>query len=276
MKNQKKLSQQDIQKFRKTVYHHWDNYGRDLPWRRTDTPYNIIVSEIMLQQTQVARVIAKYEEFITTFPDIESLARAPLQQILTIWHGLGYNRRALSLQKMAEEVLKIHNGRIPNNVSLLKTLPGIGNATAHAVCAFAFNQPVIFIETNIRTVFIHHFLSTKDEVKDSDIRPLVTQTLDSKNPRRWYNALMDYGAALKKEHLNPGRKSAHYKRQAPFEGSARQVRGAILSTLVEATTISLDELCAALPFGDDRIKRAVLQLEREKLIVVKNGVISIA
>jgi A/G-specific adenine glycosylase len=161
-------------------------------------------------------------------------------------------------------------------VSLLKTLQGIGNATAHAICAFAFNQPVIFIETNIRTVFIHHFLSTEDEVKDSDIGPLVTQTLDSKNPRRWYNALMDYGTALKKHHPNPGRKSAHYKRQSPFEGSLRQVRGAILSTLVETTSLSLDELSAALPFDDDRIQLAVSQLEREKLIVVKNGSVSVA
>jgi A/G-specific adenine glycosylase len=275
MKSQKTLSQQDITKFRKTVYHHWEYYGRDLPWRKTDNPYNIIVSEIMLQQTQVARVIAKYEEFITTFPDIESLAQAPLQQVLTVWHGLGYNRRALSLRKMAEEIVTLHDGRIPNNVTLLKTLPGIGNATAHAVCAFAFNQPVIFIETNIRTVFIHHFFSTKGAVNDSDIRPLITQTLDSRNPRRWYNALMDYGTALKKEHRNPGRKSAHYKRQSPFEGSARQVRGAILSTLVERLSISMDEL-AALPFDDDRIQLAVFQLEREKLIVVKNGVLSIA
>jgi A/G-specific adenine glycosylase len=275
MKSQKTLSQQDITKFRKTVYHHWEYYGRDLPWRKTDNPYNIIVSEIMLQQTQVARVIAKYEEFITTFPDIESLAQASLQQVLTVWHGLGYNRRALSLRKMAEEIVTLHDGRIPNNVTLLKTLPGIGNATAHAVCAFAFNQPVIFIETNIRTVFIHHFFGTKGAVNDSDIRPLITQTLDSRNPRRWYNALMDYGTALKKEHRNPGRKSAHYKRQSPFEGSARQVRGAILSTLVERLSISMDEL-AALPFDDDRIQLAVFQLEREKLIVIKNGVLSIA
>ncbi|MBW2637775.1 MAG: A/G-specific adenine glycosylase [Deltaproteobacteria bacterium] len=276
MKSHETLSREDITKFRKIVYRHWKNYGRDLPWRKTDNPYKIIVSEIMLQQTQVTRVVTKYEEFITTFPDIESLARAPLHRVLSVWHGLGYNRRALSLKKMAEEVVTVHHGRLPNNVSLLKTLPGIDNATAHAVCAFAFNQPVIFIETNIRTVLIHYFFSTKDAVTDGDIRPLVTQTLDSKNPRRWYNALMDYGAALKKEHRNPGRKSAHYKRQSPFEGSARQVRGAILSTLIERTSISLEELSATLPYDDDRIQMALTQLEREKLIVVKNGAVSVA
>jgi len=276
MKSHETLSQRDITKFRKTVYKNWENYGRDLPWRKTDNPYNIIVSEVMLQQTQAARVVSKYEKFITTFPDIESLAQAPLHEVLSVWRGLGYNRRALSLKRMAEKVVTLHDGRIPNNVTLLKTLPGIGNATAHAVCAFAFNQPVIFIETNIRTVFIHHFFSTKDKVKDNEIRPLVTQTLDSKNPRQWYNALMDYGATLKKDHPNPGRKSSHHKKQSPFEGSRRQVRGAVLGTLVETTSISLDALFTALPFDDSRIQLAVFQLEREKLIVVKNGSVSIA
>ncbi len=276
MKNQTALSERDIAKFRKTVYRHWKKYGRDLPWRRTDNPYKIVVSEIMLQQTQVARVVTKYEEFITAFPDIESLAEAPLHAVLTVWQGLGYNRRALSLKKMAEAIVSLHDGKIPTDVSRLTTLPGIGRATAHAICAFAFNQPVIFIETNIRTAFIHHFFSTKEEVKDREITPLVVQTIDRENPRRWYNALMDYGAALKKEYPNPGRKSAHYKRQSPFEGSRRQVRGAILSTLVETISISRDELAAALPFDEELIHSVLSQLEREGLIVVKNGVVTVA
>ncbi len=276
MKNQRALFERDIAKFRKTVYRHWKKYGRDLPWRRTDNPYKIVVSEIMLQQTQVARVVTKYEEFITAFPDIESLAEAPLHAVLTVWQGLGYNRRALSLKKMAEAIVSLHDGKIPTDVSRLTTLPGIGRATAHAICAFAFNQPVIFIETNIRTAFIHHFFSTKEEVKDREITPLVVQTIDRENPRRWYNALMDYGAALKKEYPNPGRKSAHYKRQSPFEGSRRQVRGAILSTLVETISISRDELAAALPFDEELIHSVLSQLEREGLIVVKNGVVTVA
>ncbi len=276
MKNQTALSERDIAKFRKTVYRHWKKYGRDLPWRRTDNPYKIVVSEIMLQQTQVARVVTKYEEFITAFPDIESLAEAPLHAVLTVWQGLGYNRRALSLKKMAEAIVSLHDGKIPTDVSRLTTLPGIGRATAHAICAFAFNQPVIFIETNIRTAFIHHFFSTKEEVKDREITPLVVQTIDRENPRRWYNALMDYGAALKKEYPNPGRKSAHYKRQSPFEGSRRQVRGAILSTLVETISISRDELAAALPFDEELIHSVLSQLEREGLIVVKNGMVTVA
>ncbi len=276
MKNQTALSERDIAKFRKTVYRHWKKYGRDLPWRRTDNPYKIVVSEIMLQQTQVARVVTKYEEFITAFPDIESLAEAPLHAVLTVWQGLGYNRRALSLKKMAEAIVSLHDGKIPTDVSRLTTLPGIGRATAHAICAFAFNQPVIFIETNIRTAFIHHFFSTKEEVKDREITPLVAQTIDRENPRRWYNALMDYGAALKKAYPNPGRKSAHYKRQSPFEGSRRQVRGAILSTLVETISISRDELAAALPFDEELIHSVLSQLEREGLIVVQNGVVTVA
>jgi A/G-specific adenine glycosylase len=276
MKNRTTLSESDIARFRKTVYHHWKHNRRDLPWRRTDNPYHIIVSEIMLQQTQVGRVVTKYEEFITTFPDITSLAEAPLHTVLSVWQGLGYNRRALSLKKMAEAIVNLHDGKIPTDVKRLITLPGIGSATAHAICAFAFNQPVIFIETNIRTVFIHHFFSMEVEVKDSEIMPLVSQSIDRRNPRRWYNALMDYGASLKKGYPNPGRKSAHYKRQSPFKGSRRQVRGAVLSTLVETISISLDELCAVLPFDEDTIHLVLSQLEREELIVVRNGVVTIS
>jgi A/G-specific adenine glycosylase len=275
MKDYRKYTTREITKFQRIVYDYYQNFGRDLPWRGTDNPYEILVSEIMLQQTQVSRVVHKYVEFIKTFPDIESLAEAPLRDVLKVWQGLGYNRRALSLKRLAEIVNATYGGYVPSHVSLLMQLPGIGNATANAVCAFAFNQPVVFIETNVRTVFIYHFFSTKDTVKDSEIRPLVERTLDYDNPKHWYNALMDYGVALKKYCFNPGRKSAHHKEQSPFEGSARQVRGAILRALVTKPRQTVNELIKAVRFDPDVVKKNIQSLEREGLVVNKGRYISI-
>jgi len=275
MKDDRKYTTREITKFQRIVYDYYQNFGRDLPWRSTNNPYEILVSEIMLQQTQVSRVVQKYVEFIHTFPTIESLAEATLHDVLTVWQGLGYNRRALSLKRLAEIVNATYGGYVPSHVSLLMQLPGIGNATANAVCAFAFNQPVVFIETNVRTVFIYHFFSTKDTVKDSEIRPLVERTLDYDNPKHWYNALMDYGVALKKYCSNPGRKSAHHKEQSPFEGSARQVRGAILRALVTKPRQTFNELTQAVGFDPDVIKKNIQSLEKEGLVVNKGRYISI-
>ena len=275
MRNYRKYTTREITTFRRIVYDYYRNFGRDLPWRSTDNPYEVLVSEVMLQQTQVSRVIERYGEFIKTFPDIASLAKARLHDVLTVWQGLGYNRRALSLKRLAEIVNATYGGCIPADVASLIQLPGIGNATANAVCAFAFNQPVVLIETNVRTVYIYYFFSTINTVKDSDIRPLVEKTLDYDNPRRWYNALMDYGVALKKYCPNPGRKSAHYKVQSPFKGSARQVRGAILRVLVTNSGQTFNELIRVIGFDPDVIKKNIQALEKEGLVINKGKYISI-
>ncbi len=276
MRDQIVLSAQQIREFRERVYDYYRSHGRELPWRNTDDPYRILVSEIMLQQTQVGRVIAKYERFIRTFPDIESVACAPLRDILTLWQGLGYNRRALALKRAAQIVVAHNGGRIPSSIESLRALPGIGGVTAHAIRVFAFNEPTIFIETNIRTVFINHFFGNSTDVEDGEILPLVAQTLDPGNPRIWYYALMDYGVALKKRHGNPSRRSAHYRRQSPFEGSNRQIRGMILQALLRTAGLSEDMLVERVPFGAEAVKRCLKQLEREGLILETGGHISIA
>jgi A/G-specific adenine glycosylase len=266
MRGQIVLSPEQIREFREEVYGYYRSYGRDLPWRNTGDPYRILVSEIMLQQTQVARVIAKYERFIRAFPDIESVACAPLRDILTLWQGLGYNRRALALKRAAQVVVAHYGGRIPSSIESLEALPGIGGVTAHAICVFAFSQPTVFVETNIRTVFIHHFFENGSDVKDKEILPLVAQTLDPENPRIWYYALMDYGVALKKRHGNPSRRSAHHQRQSPFEGSTRQIRDMILQALLKTAGLSEDILVKGFPFGAEAVRRSLKQLEREQLI----------
>lgn len=226
-------TKQQLIRFSEKIKTFYRTHGRDLPWRHTNNPYHILVSEIMLQQTQVERVIDKYTLFIQTFPTIQSLAQAPLELLLKTWQGLGYNRRALLLQKCARKIVHERCGVLPDSPDQLILLPGIGKATAASICAFAFDKPVIFIETNIRAVFIHEFFPEQSNVSDEQLLPLIEKTLDKKQPLRWYSALMDYGTHLKKTYPNPSRKSAHHARQSPFEGSDRQIRGNILRLLLE-------------------------------------------
>jgi A/G-specific adenine glycosylase len=217
--------------FRKKLYDYFARHGRDLPWRHTITPYRIVVSEIMLQQTQVDRVITRFEAFVSAFPTFKALDAASLADVYAVWQGLGYNRRALALKRIAALVVHEYNNTVPQSVDILATFPGIGRATASSICAFAFDMPAVFVETNIRSIFIHEFYNNREQVPDTDIIHLVGQTIDTRHPRRWYSALMDYGTMLKKTHPNPSRKSAAHTMQSPFKGSRRQVRGAILKQL---------------------------------------------
>jgi len=228
----------------------------------------------MLQQTQVERVVEKYGVFVDIFPDFASLARASLREVLQVWQGLGYNRRALALTQMAGIVVERYGGSLPASVDALMTLPGIGNATACAVMAFAFNKPVVFIETNIRSVFIDLFFDDHEDVSDRALRPLVARTLDEANPRRWYNALMDYGARLKKIASNPNRRSRHYRRQSRFEGSNRQVRGKILAALTD-TACSEDELVKILKVDRVQLRENLARLEQEGFVSEKDGWVSL-
>jgi A/G-specific adenine glycosylase len=231
------------------VWGHYGVQGRDLPWRRTHDPYEILVSEVMLQQTQVSRVVVKYAEFLALFPTLMSLADASLASVLSAWSGLGYNRRALSLQQAAQMVVAEYGARIPDSIEGLRRLPGVGPATAAAVCVFAFDQAHPFIETNIRSAFIHFFFSECTSVPDADILPLVETTLDRERPREWFYALMDYGVWVKKAYGNPGRNSRHHLVQTPFAGSRREVRSRVLQVLLALAPsgAGLDALLEMLP-----------------------------
>jgi len=263
---EKLLTSDAVFAFQKIIYAYYHEHARRLPWRETNKPYHILVSEIMLQQTQVERVTEKYDEFIKAFPDFHAVAKAPLQEILKVWQGLGYNRRAIALKKSAELVVTTYNGTLPSRPDVLMTLPGIGRYTASAIATFAFNQPTVFIETNIRTVFIHFFFQNRSGIKDSEILPLVEQTLDTSNPRTWYYALMDYGAMLKKRYQNPNRKSAHYHKQTPFKGSNRQLRGMILQALTRGPGMSERELIQTLKMDPERVKSTLIHLHDEGFI----------
>ena len=270
------LTTEEVRSFQRQIYGYYRHHGRDFPWRRTIDPYNILVSEIMLQQTQVERVHDKYLEFIKTFPDFHTLAGASQKDVLVIWQGLGYNRRALALKRLAEDVVKLYGGVLPQDVKKLSSLSGIGKTTAGAILAFAFNVPFVFIETNIRRVFIHEFFRKEEEVKDTEILPLVEATIDRENPREWYWALMDYGSMLKRKVENPNRRSAHYSRQPSFAGSDRRIRGLVIRTLLHDGNLSEETLSKATGVSMDRLKRILKDLADEGFLRQENGFYKIA
>lgn len=263
----KRLTPRQAETFRETILAHYRAHGRhDLPWRKTRNAYRILVSECMLQQTQVVRVLEKYGPFIRRFPDFESLARSPLRDVLGAWSGLGYNRRALHLRETARAVVERHGGALPRDLESLLALPGVGRATACEVAAFAFGEAHEFVETNIRAVFLHFFFPGKTGVTDAEIVPLVEQTLDRGDPRRWYYALMDYGVMLKRTVPNPSRRSAHHARQSAFEGSDREARGLVVKALA-ARPLGERELAARTGLAAARIRFVLPGLARDGLVV---------
>lgn len=257
------LTPQAVSWFQDIILENYRRQARDLPWRHTTDPYRILVSEVMLQQTQVERVTKKYPAFLAAFPTLPDLAEAPLHKLLEVWQGMGYNRRAVALRKCAQKVIQDFSGTIPRDVDVLVTLPSIGRATACSIAAFAFNAPVIFIETNIRRVFIHFFFSDSTSVSDDEILFLVKKTLRAQCPRIWYWALMDYGAELKKNVPNPNRKSAHYMKQSKFNGSDREIRGLILKTLIQNPMQNEMELTGSIPSDQERVTRIIDTLVKE-------------
>ncbi len=260
-----------IRRFKKEVWKHYRLYGRNLPWRTTTNSYRILVSEIMLQQTQVGRVKEKYRVFLRQFPSFRALAAASPGHVLVAWQGLGYNRRALALKRLADIMVTHHRGRLPKDLEVLRSLPGIGAATAGAISAFAFNQPSVFIETNIRRAYIHYFFPHKRRVRDEAIVSLVRAAVDTKRPREWYYALMDYGSHLGKLPENPNKKSARYRLQSTFKGSRRQLRGKIIAHLVGHRRATLKQLEHSLKKSSEEVESVVKILEQEGFITTKQN-----
>ncbi len=229
-----------------------------------------------MQQTQVARVIPKYRQFLERFPTPLELASADFVEILRLWSGLGYNRRAKYLYTAALAVMERHNGKFPSNRADLLTLPGIGAYTSGAIMAFAFNQPVAFMDTNIRRVYLHHFFAEENGITDRVLLGYVAATVDRRQPRQWYWALMSYGRTLFKRGENANKRSAHYSKQTPFLGSNRQFRGAILRSLIERGSLCRQRLASATGFSEKNIERAIEGLVSDGMIVCENENIYLA
>ena len=319
-----KLSERKIQLIYQTIWDYYVKHRREFPWRISSTTtqgnesvaYSILVSEIMLQQTQAPRVVAKYLSFLKRFPDFQALSQASFQDVLSEWQGLGYNRRAKYLREIAQRVvIGLENAQsktygktpkprgrtaFPTTKEALIDLPGIGPNTAGSILAFAFNKPVAFIETNIRSVFIHFFFNkTERKITDKEILELVELSLDPAihprgyaEPREWFYALMDYGNMLKrrlpqstdKKSADPARKSTLYKKQSSFKVSNREVRSAIIKLFLthgaskdkKTTTLRMTDIVKALVANKDtenktfrtkeNIIRNVHALEKEQFI----------
>jgi len=270
----------EIEAFKKIIYDFYRSNKRDFVWRKDIAPYKIFVSEIMLQQTQTLRVELKFIAWLEKFPNFQTLAKASTQEVLTAWQGLGYNRRALALHEGAKKIVSEFDGQVPSNLEVLQTFKGIGPNTAASICAFAFNLPVVFIETNIRTVFLHCFFpETKEKIHDKELLPLIAATLDHENSRDWYYALMDYGVHIKKELKANNKMSKHYTRQSKFVGSKRQVRGAIVRILSKGLSLSHDELhemvSCQLPENMHDVARVVQSLVAEGFVKEKDGFLKV-
>jgi len=263
-------------KFQNFILSYFEHYGRhDLPWRQNFDPYRILVSEIMLQQTQVERVIPKFNDFLATFPTVEALAQASTAEVIRHWQGLGYNRRGLNLQRAAQKIVSDFGGWVPSQLEELLSLPGIGPYTSAAIQAFAFNQPSLVIETNIRAVMLYHFFHGAYNVNDLEILDLVKVTLYRENPRRWYGALMDYGTYLKQISPNPTRRAKQYVKQSAFKGSRRQLRGQILKAITDQPQ-SLSALGTKLEFPPDTISTVTNELIKEGFLRLKNDQLHLA
>lgn len=323
--------------FQEKVWREGARLYRDLPWRRTTNPYHVFVSEVMLQQTQVVRVEKHWDSWIERFPVLDALAEAPLADVLATWQGMGYNRRAIALQQAAQMVVSHYGGCFPHTTEELIKLPGVGAATAAGLRAFAFNLPSLYLETNVRTVFLHEFFPDAVGVPDAELLPLLADACpgysdlsdapeplynssashthnsvanaqssatlsflanavlregvvqeygkamqeESKGPRAWYYALLDYGAYLKKTVPNPSRRSKSHTKQSAYEGSRRQKRAELIRLLLAAQELTLDELTEELsshekkggrPGVDAPLVRSIMEdLEQEGFCVSADG-----
>ncbi|MEX0931801.1 MAG: A/G-specific adenine glycosylase [Candidatus Paceibacterota bacterium] len=269
MARKKFPSKREQNSFKAQVYEYYTQYKRSFPWRVRVTPYKVLVSEIMLQQTQAKRVVGYFNAFIKKFPTVTSLSKASLSDVLSVWQGLGYNRRAKYIKKCAEEIVLRYDGVFPKTKKELESLTGIGPYTASAICIFAYNSPEICIETNIRTVYLHHFFNKQNLVPDSKLLPIISATLDTDNPAKWYSALMDYGSHLKEVLPNPSRKSKHHSKQSVFVGSRRQVRGKVIKHLLDNSRATIEEL-KKYEVEKHSVREVLSGLQKE-LLIKKSG-----
>ncbi len=270
----KRVLNAQMKSFQKKVWNFYVVYGRhNLLWRPPQLKvkngkidmYAIMVSEIMLQQTQVSRVLPKFEMWMKQFPNIEALARASRKDVLMLWQGLGYTRRAKFLHEAAQKIAK---DGVPKNTEELENLPGIGHYTARAIATFAWNQSHDFVETNIRTVYINHFFKNKEVIVDGDILNLVEQTLDADEPREWMYAIMDYGSYLKSQGKAHNARAKSFTRQSKFKGSVREVRGSIMKFFIEKETLTpKDQKEFEKRFDIEKVQKALEGLIKDNLIM---------
>ncbi len=266
------LSKQQIIDFQAKILSWYSANKRELPWRKSRDPYRILLSEIMLQQTQVSRVIPKYEAWLRALPTIDHLAKATTADVLSLWSGLGYNRRALFLQKAAKTIVFDHKGIWPQSVAELKNLPGIGEYTARAVACFAFDEQVAVVDTNVKKVIaVELFAGVLPE--DKTISKIADALLPHGKAYDWNQGLMDYASTMLKKEKIP------IPRQSTFKGSRRYYRGKIIKLLLERREIEEHEIISVISDAKanaEHIQSILTDLKREGFILQKNEKIMIS
>jgi A/G-specific adenine glycosylase len=267
------IEKKEIQQFQKKILEWYAINIRDFPWRQDRNPYHILISEVMSQQTQISRVVPKYEAWLEKFPTIEALAAAKISEVLAAWSGLGYNRRALFLKKAAEVIVQTYDGKFPQDEKSLRSLPGIGEYTARALLCFAFDQQIAVVDTNVRKVILVEFPDALDTIKD--IQLIAEQLLPHGKAYEWNQALMDYSSAILKQEKIP------IPKQSKFHGSHRYYRGQILKNLLQKKTIAVKEMGGLIKKeytnSDEKwLQKLIEELRAEGFIVIKNGEIILA
>jgi A/G-specific adenine glycosylase len=261
------VPQEKIQQFQKKVFSFYRKKKRELPWRKTTDPYKILLSEFMLQQTQVNRVVLYYEQWTAKWPTIYALSAASLPEVLQMWMGLGYNTRAVNLHRAARKIVANYHGDVMTAVKQYKDLPGIGRYTSHAVQIFSANADLVTVDTNIRRIFIREF-NLSEQVSDKEIWKLAEACLPRGKSRDWHNALMDYGAlslTAQKTGIKPK------TQQSRFEGSDRQIRAQILRYLL-TKDMSISELKKNLGIEQMRLFPILEKMISEKIIVKEHKI----
>jgi len=254
---------------------------RAYPWRRTRDPYRVLVAEVMLQQTQAARVEPAFARFLRAFPSLRALARAPLREVLVAWDGLGYNRRAVALAEAARRIAREHGGRVPRDPTALRSLPGVGPYTAAAVASIAFGLPAATVDTNVRRI-VSRVTAGAEDLGAGRVRELAQAWLDPRDPGAWNQALMDLGRELCRPRPRcepcPLRTGCRYaaghrsvvaprrKDAEPFAGSMRQLRGAVVRALRRLPSATVDELTRTVGADGERVAEAVRRLSAEGLL----------
>ena len=261
------LSDEDLILFQDRILAFYTDHKRHFAWRETSDPYRILLSEVMLQQTQTSRVEPKYEEFLSLWPDFSSLSTVSNEMLLSHWKGLGYNRRALNLKKAAR-MTECWNWTIPNDAKLIIQMPGVGESTTAALLSFCYNEKSIYLETNIRRVLLTCFYDHQSNIHDKELKALLHRlSLLTDDMKNWYYALMDYGVLLKNLFPNANVRSAHYTKQTKFENSNRQIRGQLIHLLTDTGAKDLDTVYRLLPhFEEERIYACLLQLSAEGFV----------
>jgi A/G-specific adenine glycosylase len=257
------------------------------PWRVRPDPYGVLVSEIMLQQTQVSRVAPAHLRFVDRFPSVEALASATRADVLRAWAGLGYNRRAVALHEAARTIVRKHGGRVPSDPEALQRLHGVGPYTAAAVASLAYGAAVAAIDTNVRRVISRAVLGT-DGALPSDVRDAAARWLDPADPAGWNQAVMDVGREICRPRprceVCPLARSCCYRprlataplrrRQPAFEGSSRQLRGRLIAELRAAPARTLASLSRTAGVPLESVALAIRALAREGLVDAGPGALA--